>query len=260
MNEIKVISNVGSLTYDFQQLNNEVEVYLEKYQGLVFTDEEIPDAKKIRAELNKVKKDLNARKITVKKEFIAPYTQFEIQVKDIISKVDNVSNEIDLQVKDCEQRSKDEKQNEIEEYFNGFEINYITFNQIFDTQWLNKGCKTIDWQKEIMFIINTIKTNMTIIEGHADKGLLQPIYLKTLNLQAALLEVKEIKDKQSIVLSNEDAISLDTGKTEVDADTGEIVEVEDDYLVREFKVACTRKKLNKLVDFMRTEEIFFEKI
>ena len=260
MNEITVKSNIGSLEYNFDKLNNEVENYLEKYKGLVITQDQISDSKKIRAELNKNKKDLNARKIAIKKEFIAPYTEFETKVKEVIKKIDTVSSEIDAQIKEFEQLEKDKKLLEIKKYFDEFEVGYIDFNLIFDEKWLNKTVKKLVWQKAMLDKVQEVKNNLAIIEDSGDSRVLEPIYLKTLDLSKALEEFRSIKAQEKVIDKNKTSIAIDTGKMEIDDETGEALEVEEVYLERVFKVVTTRKKLNKLADFMKKEEVFFEKV
>lgn len=259
MNEITVKSNIGSLEYNFDKLNQEVDDYLKTYQGLVITQDQLPDSKKLRAELNKNKKELNARKIAIKKEFIAPYSEFESKVKEVINKIDNVSSAIDEQIKAFEQEEKDNKYIEIKEYFKGFGISYINFDLIYNEKWLNKSVKTKDWQKAIMDKVQEVKLNLAIIDDHADAETLKPIFLKTLDLNQAYNELNSIKEQKKVLLENETSIALDTGKATVNEETGEIEEAEEEYLIREFRVTGTIKQLTKLSIYMKENNITFER-
>ncbi|MEE1037970.1 MAG: DUF1351 domain-containing protein, partial [Eubacterium sp.] len=57
MNELKVMNldNTDISTWDFPSLKTELQAYLSEYEGLVYTDETIKDAKKDRATLKKAK-------------------------------------------------------------------------------------------------------------------------------------------------------------------------------------------------------------
>ena len=259
MKELVVQSQVGTLNYNLEQLEQEVQSYLKIYKGLVITPDQVKDSKKIRAELNKSKKELNARKIAVKKEFMAPYTEFETQVKNIMKQIDEVSSEIDTQIKNFEQKEKDYKKQAIFDYFEMFGIDYIDFNLIFKEKWLNKSVKTFDWQKEMTSAVDRVKTNLKLIDNRPDADLLKPLYLKSLDLDLALSELEEIQAKQKVILEQETNIALDTGKAEFDPLTGEVVETEEEYLTRSFKVVGTIKQLNELTYFMKENNIYFER-
>jgi hypothetical protein len=57
MNELKVMNldNTDISTWDFSSLKTELQAYLSEYEGLVYTDETIKDAKKDRTTLKKAK-------------------------------------------------------------------------------------------------------------------------------------------------------------------------------------------------------------
>ena len=107
--EVRVEQKLGLLNWNFEELNQQLDSQLEKYRGMTFTDDQMPEAKKTRAALNKVAKEINDRKLAVKREFCAPYEQFEDQAKILIGKIKQVSGEIDQQVKDYEESKKQKK-------------------------------------------------------------------------------------------------------------------------------------------------------
>ena len=78
------VKQIGIITANFDEYNKWLDAGLKKYQGIVVTEDQIPECKKMRAELNKVEKAINARKVEVKKEFMKPYTEFEEQTKALM--------------------------------------------------------------------------------------------------------------------------------------------------------------------------------
>lgn len=82
---------------------------LEKYKGVVLTPDTAKDVKKLKQELSKGKKAINDFKVSKKKELSANIKTFEEDCKEIMTKIDSVMNPLDIQVKEYEQRQKDEK-------------------------------------------------------------------------------------------------------------------------------------------------------
>ena len=89
--EVRIEQKVGVLNWNFAELNRAVEDGLKKYKNLVITEEQIDDARKMRADLNNVKKLLDRRRIDAGKEFCQPYEDFKGQVKTVTSKIDEKS-------------------------------------------------------------------------------------------------------------------------------------------------------------------------
>lgn len=79
--ELIIKNQVGSIQWDPNGLQQYVEGMIQKYDGLIFTDEEIPEAKKRMADLNRLKKNIEDKRKEIKKEIAEPYMQFEAQIK-----------------------------------------------------------------------------------------------------------------------------------------------------------------------------------
>ena len=66
--ELIIKNQVGSIQWDPNGLQQYVEGMIRKYDGLIFTDEEIPEAKKRMADLNRLKKNIEDKRKEIKKE------------------------------------------------------------------------------------------------------------------------------------------------------------------------------------------------
>ena len=65
-----------SITFNFDELKQEIGASLEKYKGLVYTDATIKDAKADRAALNKFRDALETKRKEIKKRSMIPYEAF----------------------------------------------------------------------------------------------------------------------------------------------------------------------------------------
>ena len=77
---------------------------ISKYQSLVVTPENVKDAKKIKANLNKLRKALDGKRLEIKKANARPYLEVESQIKNIEKSINDVVNPISNAVKIVETR------------------------------------------------------------------------------------------------------------------------------------------------------------
>jgi len=82
---------------------------LADYTNEVVTEESVKDAKKTRADLNKLSKELDDNRKKVKKELSQPISEFESNMKELKGQVDSASEHINEQVKFFEDKVKEEK-------------------------------------------------------------------------------------------------------------------------------------------------------
>ena len=100
---------VQVITWNNEEIKAEVAEKVQHYKSLVYTETEIKAAKADRATLNKFVTALENKRKEVKKQCMAPYEQFEAQIKEIIAIVNEHIQLIDTQIKDFEEKKKAEK-------------------------------------------------------------------------------------------------------------------------------------------------------
>ena len=79
-----------------------VDEIVEKYSVLVFTEDNISEAKKTRSELNNYRKLLDDQRKAVKKEYNEPLKGFEKKIKAYVKQIDSVNDEIKDGIADYE--------------------------------------------------------------------------------------------------------------------------------------------------------------
>ena len=135
--ELIIKNHVGFIQWDPNGLQQYVEGMIQKYDGLIFTDEEIPEAKKRMADLNRLKKNIEDKRKEIKKEIAEPYTQFEAQIKPIVQRIDEVRGKIDIQVKDYERIRDEKKQKEIQDWWTANGTKDVSLQLVWDPRYLN---------------------------------------------------------------------------------------------------------------------------
>ena len=106
------------IDWNFEELKQEITGKAETYKNLVYSDEQMREAKKDRAKLRKLNSALNEKKKEIKNQIMAPYMGFENQIKELMGIVNDAVDNIDLQVKGYEEGLRQEKLEKIKTIYN----------------------------------------------------------------------------------------------------------------------------------------------
>ena len=155
---------------NFDETRKWLESALAPYTAMVVSEDAIADAKKKRAEINKVKTALDEKRKSVKRQWVQPYLDWEKKVNELISLCDSASSNIDTQVKSFENNAKEQKKAELEKFFNenatAADVDfYINFEMCFNPKWLNSTVKIETAKDEIdKYIEETVDDLKTIAD------------------------------------------------------------------------------------------------
>lgn len=184
---------IKNIEWNFEELKQEVTERANDYKSLVYTDDTIKDAKKDRAALNKFSKALEDKRKEVKKMMLEPYTQFESQVKELVAIIGDANMNIDSQVKEYEQRKREEKRQKVQEIYDEVFgdsdlLSVITWDKAFKESYLNASVTLKSVRTEMTELLERVTNDLKIID--ADMGEYQfemkEAYLKNFNMTEAL--------------------------------------------------------------------------
>lgn len=164
LSEIKPVP----VTFNYDELKKEVAEKTLPYKGLIVEEDAIPVAKTDLANLRKLEKAIDDRRKAVKKEYNAPYMEFEAKIKDILSDIQEAEQNIDSQVKAFEQKMEDEKMAQIQKFFGlafGELAKDVRFERVFNRKWLNKGYKMSEIEEEIAAAANKLYADIDVVKG-----------------------------------------------------------------------------------------------
>lgn len=196
---------IKEITWNHDEIKKEIAEKVQHYANLVYTEEQIGDAKADRANLRKFKEALDAKRKEIKKQCLEPYEAFEKKMKEIIAIVDEPIVMIDGQVKAYEEKKREEKMEEIIKIFNncGFP-EWVHIAAIFDEKWLNVSVKLSAIQTEMETkaeqITNDINTLANLPEFAFEA---MEVYKSTLNINNAISEGKRLSEIQKRKLEAE---------------------------------------------------------
>ena len=190
-----------SIGWNKEQIKEAVVSITEQYRGLAYTEAQLQEAKADRAKLNAMKNDISARRIQVKKALLEPYNKFEAEVKEVVALIDEPIAMIDEQIVAYEERTKEEKRQTLEKFFTENRGNLpelITFERIFNPQWLNKRSSMTSCKNDIKKLIEDISADLAAIRSSLDERYsvyAEEFYLKReMNLSHALAEANHIQE------------------------------------------------------------------
>lgn len=192
--KVKEVSIPKNITFNYEELKQELTDKVSMYESLVYTDENIKEAKADRANLNKLKKALNDERIRREKEYMQPFNDFKSKINEIISIIDKPVQLIDKQIKTYDEKLKADKENEIMEYWQSeVDADHIpdgmTIDAIFDTKWLNASVSMKVVKEAINTAVDKFKTDMETLSNLPEFGFeAQQVYINTLDINKALAE------------------------------------------------------------------------
>ena len=186
------------IQFNFEELKQEITKKSADYMNLVYGEDQIQEAKKDRATLNKFVKALSDERIKIKKECLKPYEDFEVKIKELDGIVNAAIKNIDDQVKGYEEKKKNEKLDKIKEYWQEKKKPFaIEFERIMDVKWLNASVSMKSVQTQIDELLAKIDSDLATLENLPEFSFeAKDVYKTTLNLQQAISEGQRLAEIQ----------------------------------------------------------------
>ena len=285
--ELKIISPseegfVKEIIWNADEISAAVAEKMSFYNGLVYSDDQIIEAKKDRAALNKFVAALKAKDREIKKLCLQPYEEFHSKMLQIIAQVEEPAALIDKQVKEYEDAQRAAKLEAIRELFNakGFQP-WVSLDRIMKDSWLNKSCSLKKVEAELSSIQHEIGEDLLIINqmGEGQPAALRE-YQRTLSKTAAVeagqrfIEAKYAERRMAETIERQKAEQAAAKQAEIDRDLGIIPEPVPAEIAPaqqaspeppevqklSFSVWVTREQLGALNSFLRESGIRFEQI
>ena len=188
------------LEFNFEDLKKALAERMELYRGLVVTEDGIKAAKQDRADLNKLREAIEAKRKEVKKACMAPYTEFEGRVKELVQLVDAPIAAIDGQLKEYEEKRRAEKRAEIAAIYEetvGELKGILPFERLWRDEWYNTAWSMKKIREAIVAAEGKTASDLevlsTVESEFAEAVRLK--YLEALDLNAALAERARLQER-----------------------------------------------------------------
>lgn len=187
------------IKWNKEELETAVRQKIASYENVVYTEDNLKQAKADRAELNKLTKAIEERRKMVRKTINEPYEIFESELKEILALIQKPVKMIDKQVKAFEDLQKEEKKKSIQAVYDesiGDLAEVLSFDRVFDSRYLNQTYKLATAQADVKAKIEKVRTDLETIDSLESRYKLnaKDVYIKTLDLSKALAENKRLAD------------------------------------------------------------------
>ena len=186
------------IQFNYEELKQELTEKVSMYETMVYTDDQIKEAKSDKANLNKLKKALNDERIRREKEYMQPFNDFKTKINEIISIIDKPVAVIDKQVKAFDEKKRQVKMDAIKKLYEESEHpQWLELEQIFNDRWLLAGTSMRQIQDSMDGWFNEIKQSLDTLSNLADFAFeATEVYKSTLDINKALNEGKRLLEIQ----------------------------------------------------------------
>lgn len=271
------VKQLPIIVEQLQEVKAEVTAKVEQALSLVCTEDTVKDVKKVRSELNKELKDYEERRKAVKKAIMTPYEQFEAVYKDCISDTyKKADTELKGKIDSVENELKEQKRKEVWYYFEELceanSLDFITFENANINVTLSASMKSLKEQAKAF--VDKIVDDLNLIDTQEHKDEILYEYKQSLNVSNAITTVanrykaiEEAKAREEERKAREQAEAEATAKVEsvveaVAPPTVEPIAPPAPAKVQKFSftVTASESRIEKLIDFLESEEFDYERI
>lgn len=259
------------IVFNYEELKSELAVKLQTYETMVYTEDQVKEAKNDRARLNALKKSLNDERLKREREYNEPFKVFKDRVSEIISMIDKPVAVIDKQIKAFEEVQKTTKREQIGSiWLNITHPDWLTLPRLFDEKWLNKTVTLKSIELELIDKVAQINKDLETIKALDSFAFeAEAEYKRTLDLAQAVAEGKRLAEIQRA--KEEQAKKAAEPKPEPPAPAPEAVKVEEPGFMQQiseeeprmwvsFQAYMTVAQAKELKSFFEAHNIDFKAV
>lgn len=199
--KINEVALPAPITFNYEELRAELLSKVSVYETMVYTEDQVKEAKADRAALNRLKKALNDERIRQEKDYMQPFNTFKAQVGELVKIIDKSVSVVDKQVKEFAEQQKAEKLKAIEEYWHSVLADNkvpetVSFKQILDDKWLNASVSMKSIQGAIDGKLEQIAKDLDVIDSLPSFAFeARECYVDTLDLAKAVSEAHRLQEQ-----------------------------------------------------------------
>ena len=189
-----------TIDFNFDELKGQLAESLALYTGLVVTEDGIKGAKEDRAKLNKLREALENKRKEVKRECMAPYTDFEAKVKELVGLIDQPIAAIDAQLKEYEEKRRADKRAAILEIYEetvGELRALLPFEKLWQDTWYNTSVTMKKVREAIVAAEDKAASDLEVL-ATVESEFAEAVkikYLEHLDLNEALMERSRLQER-----------------------------------------------------------------
>lgn len=264
INEIVKVETLPKIKQQLELLSSEIDIEVNNALALECNEDSKQEVKKARANLNKIKTELEDRRKYIKEQILEPYNNFEKMYNELIKdKLTYGEQTLKSRIDEIEDIQRQEKEDEILDYFTEY-LDSIHLENVI--QWEQLGIKVNlsdsdkKLREQVKSKLDSIANDIKLIELEENGNEIMVEYLQTLdfaksklivvnrNLEKQKIEQEQLKRQEQEQLEQKlekqvnDVITIPITETQLEEDAK--------ILITRFEVQGTREQLINLKNFM----------
>jgi hypothetical protein len=202
INTDQIIVKQGSIAFnEYERLKDQALKLADQIRSVYVDEENVKQSKKLLAAVNKRLKQLEDKRIEIKKTMLEPYTAFEKQVKEIVEIVKEADQVVRDQVRYMEEMDRFHKEQQLEAIFKKRKKHYILgdlikFEEFLQPKYLNKTASIESTEKEMVAFLEKTSADYKVIETLPHSKEVLAAYVGSYDLAAAINAVNDQQARQ----------------------------------------------------------------
>ena len=282
------------IRWNYEEIKQYAITKAQESQSIAYTDADVADMKKDKADINRFINALEDARKSKKKEYLAPYEKFEAQVKDALAPLKQTTVLISQKLDEVEQQYREGRRQKMQEYYQecvGDLRSLISFDLTVKEEYYKRSFSDKKIKQAYTDFFIRIREELTALdelpERFRDKAVLK--YMESFSLSDALREGKRLEELEKTMeerrkRQKEEAAKLEAEKRRAEQAASNTVPVsaepvsqkpepvvsvpvnniqekkEEPALQLDFRVWGTREQLMGLRQYMIDNKIKFGKV
>lgn len=187
------------IQWNYEEIKQYAITKAQEYQSIAYTDADVADMKKDKADINRFINALEDARKSKKKEYLAPYEKFEAQVKDALAPLKQTTVLISQKLDEVEQQYREGRRQKMQEYYQecvGDLRSMIPFDRTLKEEYYKRSFSDKKLKQAYTDFFIRIREELTALdelpERFRDKAVLK--YMESFNLSDAILEGKRLEE------------------------------------------------------------------
>jgi hypothetical protein len=213
MDEIRIVSgndiqwSKADIEFkNFAYYKEQAEKVAAEIDSLVLTEDNVQAVKKRLAQARKVTDGLNKRRIEIKKDILSDYKVFEYQVKELQKIIDDADSRLRSQVRDLEEKERQEKKKDLERIWDervrfyrihNYMSNPESFKLFLDPRLLNKSVPMKKCEEQMVSWLEQVEGDLDALSDYGPEYTVE--YLNSLDLAETIKTVRAREEQQEAV-------------------------------------------------------------
>lgn len=201
VNDVRVDYRPGTIVFDgYEELLDQAREIANYLSGIEVTPDNLKENKKILAKVNKSVKELNDRRIAIKKEINKPYDDFAEKIKEIEKVVKSADEIVRFQVRLLEEQERIDKEKKLEEIWNKRIGQYdyaklFKFDQFVEARHLNKTSTIKSVEEEMVSFLEKAERDIALLTDYENGKSLINSYLEIKDFATVIAMDKKEKER-----------------------------------------------------------------